>query len=323
MKSLRLLALMIICFLTTGFQLDDFLRDTLKGQDEKKTYQEEYKKARERGMSEKEADRYAREAAEKKTDKGKSLMEGVGTILSSTGEIDYESEMAIGESLALEGFKRYGVPVKDESLQRYVNVLGNAVARNSIRPEILYRFVVIESPLYNAFACPGGIIFISSTLVKSMSNEAQLAAVLAHEVSHAGHKHALQSIRRAKFFEGVGKITAASMKGDKGKEFQGMIGDLQGVLFDRGLDKGMEFEADLSGMDAAYRTGYVPRAMIAVLSMLQEKETKAIREGSWFSTHPPLKDRIERCRSAMGKYPDAESLAREKTRFVSYRGKLP
>jgi len=69
-----LVGLMIICFLTTGFQLDDFLRDTLKGQDEKKTYQEEYKKARERGMSEKEADRYAREAAEKKTDKGKSLM---------------------------------------------------------------------------------------------------------------------------------------------------------------------------------------------------------------------------------------------------------
>jgi beta-barrel assembly-enhancing protease len=323
MKSLRLLALMILCLLTTGFQLGDVLRDTLTGQDEKKTYQEEYRKARERGMSEKEADRYAREAAEKTTEKRKSLIEGVGTLLSSTGEIDYESEMAIGESLALEGFKRYGVPVKDESLQRYVNVLGNALARNSIRPEILYRFVVIESPLYNAFACPGGIIFISSTLVKSMSNEAQLAAVLAHEVSHAGHKHALQSIRRAKFFEGVGKITAASMKGDKGKEFQGMIGDLQGVLFDKGLDKGMEFEADLSGMDAAYRTGYTPTAMIGVLSMLQEKETKAIRGGSWFSTHPPLKDRIEKCRSAMGKYPDAESLAREPKRFVSYRSKLP
>jgi len=110
----------------------------------------------------------------------------VGTILSSTGEIDYESEMAIGEKPCPRGIQAYGVPVKDESLQRYVNVLGNAVARNSIRPEILYRFVVIESPLYNAFACPGGIIFISSTLVKSMSNEAQLAAVLAHEVFPRG-----------------------------------------------------------------------------------------------------------------------------------------
>ncbi len=322
MKSLRILALMIICFLTAGFQLGDILRDTLTGQDEKRIYQEEYRKARERGMSEKEADRYAREAADKQAGKRKSLIEGVGTMLSSTGEIDYESEMAIGESLALEGFRRYGLPVKDESLQRYVNILGNAVARNSVRPGIPYRFVVIESPLYNAFACPGGIIFISSTLVKSMTNEAQLAVVLAHEVSHVGHKHALQSIRRAKFFEGVGKITAATMKGDKGKEFQGMIGDLQTVLFDKGLDKGMEFEADLSGMDAAYRTGYTPMAMIAVLAMLQEKETKAIKQGSWFSTHPPLRERIERCQSAMGKYPDAKNLARAPERFVSYGSKL-
>jgi len=323
MKLLRLLALIIICLLTTGFQLGDFLGDPLTGKEEKATYQEEYKKARERGMSEKEADRHAREVAEQKAGKRKSLIEGLGAILSSTGEIDYESEMAIGESLALEGFKRYGVPVKDEDLQRYVNLLGNSLARNSVRPEILYRFVVIESPLYNAFSCPGGIIFISSTLVKSMADESQLAGVLAHEVSHVGHRHALKSIRRAKFFEGVGKITAASMKGDKGKEFQGMIGDLQGVLFDKGLDKDMEFEADLSGMEAAYRTGYDPSAMIAVLYTLREKEAKATKEGSWFSTHPPLKDRIERCRSAMKKYPDSKSLAREEKRFASYRNKLP
>jgi len=113
------------------------------------------------------------------------------------------------------------------------------------------------------------------------------------------------------------------MKGDKGKEFQGMIGDLQGVLFDRGLDKGMEFEADLSGMEAAYRTGYDPSAMIAVLYTLRERENKATRAGSWYSTHPPLRDRIERCQSAMGKYPDAKSLAKEERRFMSYRSRLP
>ena len=321
-KSICLLALMLVFLLTTGFQLGNFLGDILTDREKEKTYQEEYKKARQRGMSEKEADRYAREAAEKKGGKRKSLIEGVGAIVGSTGEIDYESEMAIGESLALEGFKRYGLPVKDDGLQMYVNTLGNAIARNSVRPDILYRFVVIDSPLYNAFACPGGIIFISSTLVKSMANESQLAGVLAHEVSHAGHRHALKSIKRAKFFEGVGKITAATMKGDKGREFQGMIGDLQNVLFDKGLDKTMEFEADLSGMEAAYRTGYDPSGMIEVLYTLRERETRATREGSWFSTHPPLKERIERCRSAMSKYPDAQTLAKEEKRFASYRNKL-
>lgn len=322
-KSLLLLALMIIFLFTTGFQLGEFIGDMVTSEEEKKTYQEEYKRARQKGMSEKEADRHAREAAEKKGGKRKSLIEGIGAILSSTGEIDYESEMSIGESLALEGFKRYGVPVKDDGLQKYVNTLGNAIARNSIRPDILYRFVVIDSPLYNAFACPGGIIFISSTLVKSMANESQLAGVLAHEVSHVGHRHALQSIKRAKFFEGVGKITAATMKSDKGKEFQGMIGDLQGVLFDKGLDKTMEFEADLSGMEAAYRTGYDPLGMIAVLYTLRERETKATKEGSWFSTHPPLQERIEKCQSAMSKYLDAKNLAKLEKRFALYRSKLP
>ena len=322
MKARCLWIVIILCFLATGFRIGDFIGDTLTQQEYKKTYDEEYKRARERGMSEKEADAYARDAAEKKAAKRKQLIEGAGGVLGSAGEMDYESEMAIGESIALEGFKRYGVPVKDDGLQGYVNVLGNAVARNSIRPDILYRFVVIDSPLYNAFACPGGIIFVSSTLVKSMENEAQLATVLGHEVSHVAHRHALQSIKRAKFLEGAGKITAATMKGDKGKEFQGMIGDLQNVLFDKGLDKNMEFEADLSGMEAAYRTGYTPSAMLFVLNTLQQREAKATKEGSWFSTHPPLKDRIEKCRSALSKYPDAKNLAKEETRFATYRNKL-
>jgi predicted Zn-dependent protease len=182
--------------------------------------------------------------------------------------------------------------------------------------------VVVKSPLYNAFACPGGIIFVSSTLVKSMKDEAELAGVLAHEVGHVSRRHAMQSIRRAKFFEGVGKITASTMQGDKGKEFQGMIGDLQTVLFDKGLDKTMEFEADLSGMEAAYRTGYDPSAMIALLSTLRQREAKATKAGSWYSTHPPLRERIERCRSAMSKYPDAGNLAKEEKRFASYRSAL-
>jgi predicted Zn-dependent protease len=156
-----------------------------------------------------------------------------------------------------------------------------------------------------------------------MENEAQLAGVLAHEVSHAGHRHALQSIRRAKFFEGVGKVTAATMKGDKGKEFQSMIGDLQTVLFDKGLDKSMEFEADLSGMEAVYRTGYDPSAMITVLNTLQQREATATKEGSWFSTHPPLRERIERGRSAMSKYPDARNLTKEEKRFAFYHSQLP
>lgn len=247
--------------------------------------------------------------------KERKLLEGVGSILGSTQELDYASECTIGESLALEGFRRYGLPVKDKALQRYVNLVGSAVARNSLRPEIPYWFVVVESPLQNAFSCPGGIIFLSRGLLEVIQSEGQLACVLAHEVAHVSHKHALKSIRRAQFLQGVGKITAAALEGEKGRQFEDMIGNLQTLLFDKGLDQRMEFEADAGAMETAYRTGYDPHGMIEVLEALERMQGRVIQAGSWFSTHPPLGARIQRCRSLMERYPDSGEMARLPDRF--------
>lgn len=287
-----------------------------------KAYDKAYKKGRAQGMSESAAREHAAKIAEVEAGQKRQLFEGVSDVMSSTGEIDYESEFAIGETLALEGFKRFGMPVQDRGFQEYVNLVGNAVARNSLRPDIPYYFVVIDSPVYNAFACPGGIIFVSSALVKLMDDEAELAGVLAHEVAHVSHKHALQSIKRARFFKGVGKISTANMKGEKGQQYQQMIGDLQSVLFDRGLDKSMEYEADSSGIETAYKTGYDPEGLIRVLEKLQQKEASAQRAGSWFSTHPSTGSRIQRCRSEMWKLADASGLAVVKQRFLSYKQRI-
>jgi len=182
--------------------------------------------------------------------------------------------------------------------------------------------VVVKNRLHNAFACPGGIIFLTSTLMQSIENESQLAGVLAHEVAHVSHKHALKSIRRANFFQGVGEITAATMKAEEGKLFEDMIGGLQNILFDRGLDKNMEFEADISGMEIAYKTGYNPEGLVRVLNILKQREKAAEKRGSWFSTHPPLNQRINKCRQKMKSYPDASSLSIVKDRFLSYKKRL-
>ena len=249
--------------------------------------------------------------------KERKMLEGATTLLSAAGEIDYESERTIGESLALEGFRRYGLPVDDPELQRYVNLVGLAVARNSQRPTIPYAFVVVDSPLQNAFSCPGGIIFVAQGLLNTIEDEAQLACILAHEVAHVGHKHALQSIKRARFFKGVGEITSATMEGQKGEQFEAMIGDLQNVLFDKGLDQSMEFEADISAMKTAYRTGYDPRGIILVLKRLRDIQAQSTKKGSWFSTHPPLSERIQKCEMQLGHYPDAAQLAHDKDRFTA------
>ena len=246
------------------------------------------------------------------------LFSGATQILSSSQEIDYKTERTIGESLALEGIQRFGLPVKNESLQQYLNQVGNALAVNSKRPTIPYQFAVLDSSVQNAFAVPGGVIFISRALVSILNDEAELAAVLAHEVGHVSAKHALKSTQRAQFFEGVGTVTAASVRGDKGKKFASAIGDMQAVLFDKGLDKEMEFEADLAAMETTYRTGYDPSAMIRVLEKLQKLETSSKdMKGSWFSTHPPLSERIARLRSQLRKYPDYAAQAIVRERFVT------
>ena len=241
--------------------------------------------------------------------KESKMLLGAKNVLSSSQQMDYKSERAIGERLAVEGFRRYGMPVQNAALQHYVNLVGLAVATNSPRPNIPYRFVVVDSQVQNAFACPGGIIFITSALTKTMQTESQLACILAHEVGHVALRHALKSIQRSQFFSGVGQITAANMKGDKGAQFESMIGDMQNVLFDKGLDQNMEYEADASAMETAYRTGYNPAGLPQTLDALLKQEAGATKKGSWFSTHPPLPSRISKNAAQLKRYPDFKTMA--------------
>lgn len=246
------------------------------------------------------------------------ILSGATQVVSSSQEMTYQTECTVGESLALESMQRFGKPVNNEALQRYVNLVGNSVARNSRRATIPYRFVVLDSQVRNAFAAPGGIIFISRGLLDLLDNEAELAAVLAHEVGHVAEKHALKSIRRAQFLQGAATITAATMKGSEGKKFESMIGDLQSTLFDKGLDQGMEFEADQAALETVYRTGYAPSALVSVLRKLQKEEAGEAKSGSWFSTHPPLDERIARLSARADKYPDRDAPAKLPARFAKY-----
>lgn len=258
----------------------------------------------------------------KKGSKDRKLVEGIGILLRSGQEISFQDERTIGESLGMDAMKRFGLPVKDKTVQNYVNLLGLAVARDSERPDIPYKFAVLDSPVRNAFSCPGGIIFVSKGLIMTLKSEAQLACVLAHEVAHVAHKDALRSIKQAKFFEGVSKITTSTMKGKDGREFKGMIDTLQKDLFERGLDKKMEFSADLSAMDYAYRAGYSPNGMPETLVQLMKYEKNSIMKGSWYSTHPPLPTRIYKCRQHLKDFKDWKSLRTTTGRLPWYQARL-
>ncbi len=264
----------------------------------------------------------AADAAKKKGFNTQQLFQGLGTILRASQGLDYKSEKTIGESLALEGFKRYGMPVEDEHVQKFVNLLGVSLARDSMRPDIPYRFVVVKNDIKNAFSCPGGIIFLSSGLFTCLKTEAQLACVLSHEIAHVAHKDAIKSIQQAQFLQGVGTITSAAMKGEQGQQFKALIGELQTTLFDTGLSHKMEYAADLSGMDTAYRTGYGPNGLIEALQILRSEEKGAVFKGSWYSTHPPLAKRISNCSVHLREFSDYKQMRQSTGRLQWYQKRV-
>lgn len=238
------------------------------------------------------------------------LKQSVNT-LQALQPIAYEEEKAIGGRLAVEVFSRYGGAYNDPELLRYVNLVGQAVAEVSNRPDIDYHFAILNTEFPNAFATPGGYVFVSIGLLKMIKNEAQLAGVLAHEVAHISQKHALQTLGRSRSLQGISALTLTVM--DKNPElFDKLIDEVSEVLFTRGLDKDLEFEADRYGREFAYRMGYYPGGLQDFLLKLGKSK------GSIFmSTHPSTEERFNRLKKNINRYQKASLYPVLEKRFQS------
>ncbi|MFQ5717395.1 MAG: M48 family metalloprotease, partial [Nitrospinales bacterium] len=210
--------------------------------------------------------------------------------------IGLEEEKAIGASLAMEVFKRFGGPYEDPRLLRYVNMVGQAVARVSDRPNIDYHFAILDSEAPNGFATPGGYVFVSIGLLRMLKNEAELAGALGHEIAHITHKHALKTIQRSKELHGVNALTMTVMEKDPSK-FNKLIDEVSNVIFTHGLDKNLEYEADKMGMEYAARVGYQPNGLNEFIRVLGS--SPAGKTSIFFSTHPAPRDRVSRLRKLL------------------------
>ena len=236
---------------------------------------------------------------DKKT--SKILKQSVNT-LQALQPIAYKEEKAIGGRLAVEVFSRFGGAYDDPKLLRYINLVGQAVADVSTRPDIDYHFAILNTASPNAFATPGGYVFVSIGLLRMIENEAQLAGVLAHEVAHISQKHALQTLGRSRSLQGISALTLTVM--DKNPDlFDKLIDEVSNVLFTKGLDKNLEFEADRYGREFAYRMGYYPGGLQNFIRKLGKS-----REGGnsiFMSTHPSTGERYNRLKKTWSRYKKA------------------
>jgi predicted Zn-dependent protease len=212
------------------------------------------------------------------------------------GNVPEADEIRIGRHIA--GNLLGAAPlVNDPRLQSYVNRVGRWVASSSERPDLKWTFGVIESNDINAFAAPGGYVFLTRGLYRLLRDEAELAGVLGHEIGHVVRKHHLKVLQKSQAI-GVGSDLLKKQIGDK-KVAKTLIGSGAEILA-RGLDKSAEFEADRIGVVLAARAGYDAFGLPAVLQEIGAAAEDSSSVALLFKTHPHPDERLARLGEAMG-----------------------
>jgi predicted Zn-dependent protease len=201
-------------------------------------------------------------------------------------------EIAVGRQLDAQVRQEMGLYQNDE-LQRYVSDLGMQLARASQRPNLPWSFAVVDSPAVNAFALPGGFIFITRGILPYLDNEAQLVGVLGHEIGHVTARHSAQQYTRG-MATSLG-VLVGSIFVPQVRPFGDLAETGLGVVFTK-FGRDDELEADRLGAEYAAGGGWDPDEVPKFLTTLARISEMADRNGvpNWMSTHPQPESRAER-----------------------------
>jgi predicted Zn-dependent protease len=218
----------------------------------------------------------------------------VGKKTTELKEVDEKGEAEIGSASAAQLLGAAPL-VQNEKLQAYVNQVGLWLAMQTERPDLPWRFGVMDSDSVNAFAAPGGYVFITRGLLLRMRNEAELAGVLAHEIGHVLKRHhlvAIQKNAKTGLAANLMSIAVDNSSGGYGEWKKKAIG-ASTELYARGLDKEDEFEADRLGVVIAARAGYDPYGLPSVLQTLDSMSPQDSNLALMFKTHPSSRQRLD------------------------------
>jgi predicted Zn-dependent protease len=211
--------------------------------------------------------------------------------------VSAEQEKKIGEEEARKVESEMGL-VEDARLTAYLDMLGQRLAKESPRQDVTYQFQVVDTVEPNAFALPGGYVYVSRGLVALVNSEDELAGVIGHEIGHVAARHSVQKISKqapiAAVFGIVSGVTGwIPVVGD----VTGGLGDLTQSLIFAPYDRSQETQADQLGQDMAAKAGWDPAGLPAFLTTLDEEvalTTKEARKPSFFDSHPATPDRVAR-----------------------------
>ncbi len=225
-------------------------------------------------------------------------------------------EIRIGEAVSEKVRIRYRV-VQDAAVHRYVSLVGMVLAQATNRPRLPWTFIVLDTDGVNAFAAPGGYVHITRGALGLIANEAELAGVLAHEVTHVTEKHTIKAIQKGKMIQ----VGADETLKDS-KVFSSLV-DKTTDLVMAGFGRAEELEADHGGIRLANSVGYAPGGLAAFLTRLSDRNKSATEKQGLFASHPEMQERLDKLSAIVS----AEKLTATATdadryhKFITYKAK--
>ena len=217
--------------------------------------------------------------------------------------------------------------LRSADVQRYVNQVGWWVALQADKPldaqgrpiAFDWRFGVIDSDAVNAYATPGGFVFVTVGLLRQLNSEAELAGVLAHEVAHVVRGHYLAAVKKGGLTQMAGGLIQAKAKN---QVISGAMVNAVRNIYSKGLDQSDEFDADRQGLLYAARAGYAPTGLPTVLRMYATQSRQDENFAMFFNTHPAPQERVTRLQPWLNtKFASVGSITNE-ARYVAMRKKL-
>jgi predicted Zn-dependent protease len=238
-------------------------------------------------------------------------------------------EIEMGRKAHPQVLQQYG-RYEDESLQQYVNALGQRIAAASHRPGLQYTFTVLDSADVNAFALPGGYVYVTRGIMAYLNSEAELAAVIGHEIGHVTARHSVRQQTGATA-AGVGAMVVGILTGSSDLA---NVANMAGSALVSGYGRDMELEADRLGAEYLNRVGYEPEAMIDVVRLLKNQEMLEVQMARQenrkprvyhgvFASHPDNDTRLKEVVRAAGQVHNTEDRPDNRDGYLAQIDDMP
>ena len=249
---------------------------------------------------------------------------GAVALLAACG-VSTQQEVQMGQQEAQQVNAQLPM-VQDAVINNYVNALGNRIAHTTSRADLNWQFQVVNSDIVNAFALPGGFVYVNRGVLERASNMSEVAGVVGHEIEHVVRRHSVQQMEQAQGANvGVGILCALTGVCQSGVA-QAAI-NIGGTAVFAKFSRSDEVQADEGGFNNVMRAGISPRGMYTFFQKLLAEEQQSGGGGNaaaWFSDHPGTQDRLADIQRMLSKVPASQlnSLQSNDTGFATMKARL-